>query len=107
MAILMGAMACSHARMGIAYILFDNPSRPWTIPMMSDSSAAIAMNTSNKPTKRNRHFDRRYFYGQEEFLGAKLSFHHIGADYSLGVLGTKNLQHEESKSKLSIVEFLV
>jgi hypothetical protein len=74
---------------------------------MSDSSAAIAMNTSNKPTKRNRHIDRRYFYGREEFLGAKLLFHHIGADYSLGDLGTKNLQHEESKYKLSIVEYPV
>jgi hypothetical protein len=75
--------------------------------MMSDSSAAIAMNSSNKPTKRNRHIDRRYFYGREEFLGAKLSFHHTGADFSLGDLGTKNLQHDESKYKLSIVEYPV
>jgi hypothetical protein len=107
MAISLGAMACAYARMGIADILFDDPSRPWTIPMISDSSAAIAMNSNNKPTKRNRHIDRRYFYGREEFLGAKLSFHHIGADYSLGDLGTKNLQHEESEYKLSIVEYPV
>jgi hypothetical protein len=107
MAISLGAMACAYARMGIADILFDDPNRPWTIPMMSDSTAAIAMNSSNKPTKRNRHIDRRYFYGREECLSARLSFHHIGADYSLGDLGTKNLRPEESRYKLSIVEYPV
>jgi hypothetical protein len=106
-AISVGAMACAYARMGIADILFDNADKPWTIPLISDSSAAIAMNSNNKPTKRNKHIDRRYFYGREEFLASKLEFHHIDADHSLADLGTKNLTAEESAYKLSIVEYPV
>jgi hypothetical protein len=107
MAISAGAMACAYARKGIADILFDDPDRPWTIPFLSDSSAAIAMNTSNKPTKRNRHIDRRYFYGREECLSSRLSFYHIDADHSLADVGTKNLQPEDSNYKLSIIEYPV
>jgi hypothetical protein len=106
-AISLGAMACAYARMGIADILFDNPNRPWTIPMISDSSAAIAMNTNDKPTRRNRHIDRRYFYGREEYTASKLTYHHIDADHSLADLGTKNLTAEEAAYKLSIVEYPV
>jgi hypothetical protein len=106
-AISLGAMACAYVRMGIADILFDDPTRPWTIPMISDSSAAIAMNTSNKPTRRNRHIDRRYFYGREEYLASKLIYHHIDADHSLADLGTKNLTTEEAAYKLSITEYPV
>jgi hypothetical protein len=106
-AISVGAMACAYARMGIADILFDDADKPWTIPLISDSSAAIAMNSSNKPTKRNRHIDRRYFYGRQEYLASKLEFHHIDADHSLADLATKNLTAEEAAYKLSIVECTV
>jgi hypothetical protein len=90
--------------MGIADILFDNAEKPWTIPLISDSSAAIAMNSNNKPTKRNRNIDRRYFYGREEYLASRIEFHHIDADHSLADLATKNLTAEEASYKLSIVE---
>ena len=42
------AMACTYARQGIASVLYDDPDRLWTVPMISDSQAAIAMNTQNK-----------------------------------------------------------
>jgi hypothetical protein len=106
-AISIGSMACAYVRMGIADILFDDHNRPWTIPMISDSSAAIAMNSNDKPTKRNKHIDRRYFYGREECLASKIEFHHIDADHSLADLATKNLTAEEAAYKLSIVEYPV
>ena len=58
MALAVGSMACSYVQMGIAGILFDDPSCPWTIPVMSDSSAAMAMNNNSRPTRRSRHIDR-------------------------------------------------
>jgi hypothetical protein len=106
-AISVGAMACVYARMGIADILFNNAEKPWTIPLISHSSAAIAMNSSNKPTKQNRHIDRQYFYGREEYLASRIEFHHIDADHLLADLATKNLTAKEAAYKLSIVECTV
>ena len=93
--------------MGVADILFNDPNRPWTIPFMTDSQAAIAMNSSERPTKRTRHIDRRYFFGRSERLASHIEFFHVGADYSLADVATKNLTEEESRYKLSMMEYPV
>jgi hypothetical protein len=62
------------------------------------------MNSNERSTRRNRHIDRRHFYAREEFQSGKLSFHHVGADYSLADVGTKNLTAEEAAYKLSVME---
>jgi len=107
MALAVGTMACSYVRMGIADILFDDPDRPWTIPVMSDSSAAIAMNNNSRPTRRSRHIDRRWFYARSEVAAGRIILNHVGADYSLADTGTKNLTAEESAYKLSLMELPV
>ena len=107
MALSLGAMACAYARMGIADVLHDDADRNWTIPMMSDSTAAILMNSSDKPTKRNRHIDRRWFYARNEKTGGRIEFFHVDADHSLADIATKNLPADESMYKLSIMEFPV
>jgi len=103
-ALATGAMACTYARRGIASVLYDDPDRLWTVPMISDSQAAIAMNSQDKPTRRSRHIERRWFYARQERLASRLAFHHIDADHSLADLGTKNLTAEDAAYKLSIVE---
>jgi len=103
-ALATGAMACTYARRGIASVLYDDPDRLWTVPMISDSQAAIAMNSQDKPTRRSRHIERRWFYARQERLASRLVFHHIDADHSLADLGTKNLTAEDAAYKLSIVE---
>ena len=104
MGMAVGGMSCAYARKGIADVLFGDPDRPWTIPLMCDSQAAIAMNNNNRPTKRSRHIDRRYFFTRGERQAGRLSLHHIDKDYSLPDIGTKNLVAEESSYKLSIME---
>ena len=104
MAISVGAMSCSYIRMGVSDVLFDNPERPWTVPFCSDSMAAIAMNNSDRPSRRSRHIERRWFYGRSEVQAARIKLHHVGADYSMADVGTKNLSHEESAYKLSLME---
>ena len=103
-ALAVGSMACSYARMGIADVLCNDPSRPWTIPLFTDSSAAIAMNNNERPSRRTRHIDRRYFFTRGEIAAARVRLHHIPADYSLADVGTKNLTAEESVYKLSLME---
>lgn len=46
---------------GYCLHLIGNPNRPWTVPMISASSTDIAMNLNDKPMKRSRHIDHRYF----------------------------------------------
>ena len=104
MALSVGAMSCAYVRMGIADVLFNDSSRPWTVPMCSDSAAAIAMSKSEKPSKRSRHIARRWFYARSEAQASHLAFFHTPADYSMADVGTKNLTAEESAYKLSIME---
>jgi hypothetical protein len=106
-AIAVGAMSCAYIRMGINDILHNNPSRPWTVPFFSDSTSGIAMNTSEKPTSRSRHMDRRYFYGRSQAQQGNIKFYHIDGEYSITDIGTKNLTNEEAEYKLSVIEHKV
>ena len=106
-AIALGAMACSYVRKAVADVLFDDPERPWTVPFLSDSQAAIAMNKSEKPTKRNKHIDKRYFYGLQEKLAGRIELLYVDTDHSLPDVATKGLTQEESQYKLSIMEYPV
>jgi len=107
MAIGPGAMACAYARKAIADILFDDPDRPWTVPFISDSQAAIAMNNNERPTRRNKHIDSRYFYGRQERQRSRIEFHYLDTKFSIADIGTKNLPWEESANKLKILEYPV
>ena len=97
-------MACSYHRKAIADVLFDEPERPWTVPFFSDSQAAIAMNKSEKPTKRNKHIDKRYFYGLQEKVAGRIDLLYVDTDHSLPDVATKGLTQEESSYKLSFME---
>jgi hypothetical protein len=99
-----GAMSCAYIRMGVSDILFNDSSRPWTVPFFTDSSAAIAMNNTERPTARNKHISKRFFYGRSQVQTGMLSFYHVGDEYSLADLGTKNLNADKASFKLSIVE---
>ena len=99
-----GAMACSYIRQGVASVLYSNPEALWTVPMISDSTSAILINEKDKPTRRTRHIDRRWFYARDQCLQSRIKFHHVNDEYSLADLGTKNLSAESAAFKLSIVE---
>ena len=100
-------MACAYVRRGICDILFDDPDRPLTVPMFSDSQAAIAINTSDKQTKKSRHIERRYLYAKQECAAGKIKFFHVRDGFSLADIGTKNLSTEAAKYKLSLLEIPV
>ena len=99
-----GAMACSYIRQGVASVIYNNPEKLWTVPMMVDSTSAILINEKDKPTRRTRHIDRRWFYARDQCLQSRIKFHHVSDEYSLADLGTKNLSAENAAFKLSMVE---
>ena len=39
-----GALACAHTQKAVADLKFDDPNKPWTVPFLLDSQAAVAMN---------------------------------------------------------------
>jgi hypothetical protein len=90
---------------GIATILFGDPNYDYTIPIIVDSSAAIAMNNSDKPTKRTRHIESRYWYGSLVISqgGAKL-YKARGEDQQPADMGTKSKQSKDTEYYRSLFE---
>ena len=62
------------------------------------------MNRLEKPTKRNKHIDKRYFYGLQEKLAGRIDLLYVDTDHCLPDIATKGLTMEESSYKLSIME---
>ena len=104
MGLAAGAMAVAYVRAGIADILFNDASRPWTIPMFSDSQAAIAMCESDKPTKHNRHIDKRLFYARSQLQAGWISLFHVKDEHSMADVSTKNLPYDKAEIKLRFLE---
>ena len=48
----------------IMNILYGDPDFQYTVPVFVDSTAAISMNASDRPAKRTRHIETRYWYGR-------------------------------------------
>ena len=82
----------------IAKIIFDDTDRLYTVPVLVDSNAAIAMNNSDKPTKKTRHIESRYWYGRVMVQAgfAKL-FKVDGATQQPADPGTKIMMDNETR----------
>jgi hypothetical protein len=57
-----GIMSAARTRMIYLEVLMGNPDHPYTLPVFSDSSAAIAISRNECGTHRSRHVARRYLY---------------------------------------------
>jgi hypothetical protein len=100
-----GAMAAANARMIIMELRTSDSGAPFTVPMLVDSTAAIAINSNDKDTRRTRHIERRWLYTRSERQCGHLSIHHVSGDeYQLADLGTKNVPAPKAADKLAIIE---
>jgi hypothetical protein len=100
-----GAMAAANARMMIMELRTGDSGASYTVPMLVDSTAAIAINSNDKDTKRTRHIERRWLYTRSQRRCGHLSIHHVsGDDYQIADLGTKNVPASKANDKLAIVE---
>jgi hypothetical protein len=62
-----------------------------TVPIILDSSSAIAMGNSFKDTKHTRHIMRRYHYVREGVAAQRFQLDWISTEFELADLGTKQL----------------
>jgi hypothetical protein len=97
-------MAIAHVKMAWQHITTGNPDTPLTVPLFTDSTAAKAIVTNEKDSKRTRHIARRQLFCKHEVATSKISLHHIGADFQLSDCATKSLPAAEAAPRLAVIE---
>jgi hypothetical protein len=103
-ALTIALMKLLHIKFIVTEIMKGDSHYPYSIPILSDSSSAIAIASNEKETKRTKHIERRWQYIKYACLAAKAVLYHVDKDYNLADVGTKNLPHSSAKMKLSMME---
>jgi hypothetical protein len=95
--------ASCFTRQAHCQIYHDDADRPLTVPLFTDSKAALAIMTKDRDTNRSRHIDRRFMVTRSlcERGLAKL-YHTSGDTFMLADVGTKNLPSSVSDPKVDI-----
>jgi len=98
-------MASMHIRQIVMQIHTGDPDAPYTVPLLTDSSAAEAITRNDRDTRRTRHIARRMLYTRAARKQGDISCHHVNGDkFQIADLGTKNVPTSQAAYKLSIVE---
>jgi hypothetical protein len=104
-AMTIGAMATNYIRQVYCHVMFNDPSRPFTVPMFTDSSSGIFITQNERDTKRTRHIERRWLFIRSCRKNGYIAMYFIPGDkYNISDLGTKNCSSPGSSYKLSIIE---
>ena len=104
-AMTVGAMATNFLRQVICDVLYNDPSRPLTVPLLTDSSSGIFITQNDRDTRRTRHIERRWLYIRTSRMNGNIQVFHLPGDtYNLADPGTKNLSSKSASYKLSILE---
>jgi hypothetical protein len=86
-------------------ILFGNAHQHYTVPLLTDNQAAIAMSKNDRQTKKTRHICRRWLFVKHECLRGNIALYDIdGKTLQLADLGTKNVPASEAAKKLLYIE---
>jgi hypothetical protein len=99
-------MAAAITRRAIMAILHNDESRPFTVPLFTDSQSMDAISINDRDTRRIRHVDRRYFFVRYCRQTSQIRVYHIKGDqYQLADIGTKSgINHTDFDFKLSHME---
>ena len=91
-------MRMRYTKKALCKILFKAPEAQMTVPICVDSTAAIAMNNSENPTKKTRHVESRYWYGRTSIQEGHAKLIKVdGATQQPADIGTKNQSDKETK----------
>ena len=99
------SLAVSHVRMAWMEIAHDDSARPFTVPIFTDSSAALAMTRNDRDTRRTRHIDRRFMLHRSlERSGLIITLIVDGKRFQVADIITKNTSGPDVEYKLSCIE---
>jgi len=93
-----------HVRQAIMELLYGNPDIPFTVPVLTDSTAADAITSNERDTSRTRHIERRYLKIRHLRRSGHISVHHVPAPYNLADVPTKVMTHAESHPRCQVLE---
>jgi hypothetical protein len=104
-AMTVGSMASSFLRQVISDVLYNDPTHPFSVPMLTDSASGIFITQNDRDTKRTRHIERRWLYVRQERFSGHIDMHFLPGDaFNLADLGTKNVASPSAAYKLSVLE---
>jgi len=84
-------------------IYHDDPDRALTVPLFTDSSAALAIMSRDRDTNRSRHIDRRFMVTRSLCERGLVKLYHTSGDtFMLADVGTKNLPSSVSDPKVDV-----
>ena len=99
------AMRALFTSKAIKSLFFQDPEAPYTIPICVDSTAAMAMNSSDNPTKKTRHIASRFWFGRQAKLQGLIDWVKVnGSNQQPADPGTKLFQARESQYYRYLVE---
>ena len=91
-------MRMRYIKKAICHIILGSPEAPLTVPILVDSTAAMAMNQSDNPTRRTRHVESRHWYGRTSTLQGHCAWVKVdGATQQPADPGTKIQSHKETR----------
>ena len=103
-AMTVACMATNYMRQIICDVRYGYSSRPFTVPILTDSSSGIFITMNDRDSQRTRHIERRYLFVRTARQNAWVSMHFISGDeFNIADLGTKNVPAQTASYKLSIV----
>ena len=104
-AMTVGTMSASFLRQVIMDVLYNDSSKPFSVPMLTDSQSGIFITQNERDTKRTRHIERRWLYvRQERQCGHIVLYFLPGDEFNVADLGTKNVPAKSATYKLTIIE---
>jgi hypothetical protein len=99
------AMIIHHIRQVFCDTFFDDADRPFSVPLLTDSSSGIFITKNNKDNARTKHIERKWmFIRTSRQNGSIIPYHIDGNKYNLADLGTKNKSSPANSYKISICE---
>jgi hypothetical protein len=101
----LAALASSHVRHTWMQIRHDDPSRAFTVPIFTDSMAALAISSNDRDTRRTRHIDRRYMLHRSMRKNCLIAVYHLAGDeFQIADITSKQTQGPDSEYKLATIE---
>jgi hypothetical protein len=98
------AKSSAHIRQAHCQIAYGDPSRPFTVPLITDSRAAMLIMTNGKSSSKLRHVERRVMLPRDMKEHGHVWIGHVPGDkFMLADIGTKNLSANTMNPKTDII----
>jgi hypothetical protein len=97
-------MKVSYVKQIVMDIIYGQPLRRYTVPLLTDNTASIEMARNDRETKSTKHIERRWLFVRQCNLQGKITLMYIPSEAQMADLGTKQTVARIANKLLAIVE---